>query len=391
MRYLLGLASPAEREHVESEYFHDADAFERMLAAEDDLIDAYARGELSDEERRRFEQRFLKSTQGKDRVQFSRALTRAVAPPVQTTRWYSLRVAAIAAVVVIAVILAWLVVERRRMNNELRDLRAAHEQLHNETEALRRDAERPHIAELQPQPTALPPANRTPRKTIRSQTQRDPRALTTFDKESLKEFRVITATAAEQIENNGDATLPPKSQQVVSAPTPEPKQASDTVAIAGHADAPINIANATLGNTFERRRIVELPLNSGNVVNLLSLQPGVTRQADVAGARAAQSNITLDGVDIAEPANLPTWTRFRFNLKKPAKYTDYRVTLETKGRHVTSIEWIEPVTANQTIIETPIIETTDLPAGDYKLTLAGKKTDGSFVKVAENSLKVGRK
>ena len=96
VRYLLGLASPAEREHVESEYFHDADAFQRMLSAEDDLIDAYARGELSDEERHRFEKRFLKSSQVKDRVQFSRAFNSAVTPPVETTRWHSLRIAAVA-------------------------------------------------------------------------------------------------------------------------------------------------------------------------------------------------------------------------------------------------------------------------------------------------------
>jgi hypothetical protein len=38
----------------------------------------------------------------------------------------------------------------------------------------------------------------------------------------------------------------------------------------------VNTTDATLGNTFESRRIVELPLNANNVVGLLSLQPGVT-------------------------------------------------------------------------------------------------------------------
>ena len=78
-RYLLGAGSPRERERLEAEYFADQDAFENMLSAEDDLIDAYARGDLSAEERRQFEDRFLSSAQGRERVQFARTLAGAVA------------------------------------------------------------------------------------------------------------------------------------------------------------------------------------------------------------------------------------------------------------------------------------------------------------------------
>jgi hypothetical protein len=78
VRYLLGLSSPAEREHIESEYFDDEDAFQEMLTAEDDLIDAYAHGELADEERRRFEKSFVSSSRGRDRVQFARAFAGVV-------------------------------------------------------------------------------------------------------------------------------------------------------------------------------------------------------------------------------------------------------------------------------------------------------------------------
>jgi hypothetical protein len=41
------MSPPAEREHIELEYFENEDAFEEMLTAEDDLIDAYASGELT--------------------------------------------------------------------------------------------------------------------------------------------------------------------------------------------------------------------------------------------------------------------------------------------------------------------------------------------------------
>lgn len=75
---------------------------------------------------------------------------------------------------------------------------------------------------------------------------------------------------------------------------------SETVDVTAGAEAAINTSDATIGNSFERKRITELPLNANNVVGLLSLQPGVTRSGFVNGGRADQSNITLDGVDVNE-------------------------------------------------------------------------------------------
>jgi hypothetical protein len=75
---------------------------------------------------------------------------------------------------------------------------------------------------------------------------------------------------------------------------------SETVDVTSAAEAAINTSDATIGNSFERKRITELPLNANNVVGLLSLQPGVTRSGFVNGGRADQSNITLDGVDVNE-------------------------------------------------------------------------------------------
>jgi len=78
---------------------------------------------------------------------------------------------------------------------------------------------------------------------------------------------------------------------------------AETVSVIAGADAPINTSDATIGNTFESRRITELPLNANNVVGLLSLQPGVTRTGFVNGGRSDQANITLDGVDVNEQQN----------------------------------------------------------------------------------------
>jgi len=75
---------------------------------------------------------------------------------------------------------------------------------------------------------------------------------------------------------------------------------SETVDVTSGAETAINTTDASIGNSFERKRIVELPLNANNVVGLLSLQPGVTRTGYVNGGRSDQSNITLDGVDVNE-------------------------------------------------------------------------------------------
>lgn len=76
---------------------------------------------------------------------------------------------------------------------------------------------------------------------------------------------------------------------------------SESVTVAsGSAELLVNRDDATLGNNFVNKQITDLPLEARNVNNLLSLQPGATRDGFVAGARADQSNVTLDGVDINE-------------------------------------------------------------------------------------------
>ena len=66
------------------------------------------------------------------------------------------------------------------------------------------------------------------------------------------------------------------------------------------AEGRINTQDATIGHNFEGQQITQLPLESRNVVELLSLQPGVTPSGYVNGSRADQANVTLDGVDVNE-------------------------------------------------------------------------------------------
>src|ERR1044071_2023882 len=67
---------------------------------------------------------------------------------------------------------------------------------------------------------------------------------------------------------------------------------------AGTGEVLINKQDATLGNNFVNSQITQLPLEARSPLALVTLQPGVTREGYVAGARADQSNLTLDGVDI---------------------------------------------------------------------------------------------
>jgi hypothetical protein len=74
VEYLLGKLSQDEQADLEAQYLADDSFFEEVLAVEDDLRDAYARGELSIEDRRAFEQRLLASAQQIEKQEFAGSL-----------------------------------------------------------------------------------------------------------------------------------------------------------------------------------------------------------------------------------------------------------------------------------------------------------------------------
>ncbi len=81
----------------------------------------------------------------------------------------------------------------------------------------------------------------------------------------------------------------------------------------------VNTTDASMGNAFETKQIVELPFEGRNPVEILSLQAGVTytnptsgtavdsmvdtRSGTTNGGRSDQTNITLDGVDNNDQSN----------------------------------------------------------------------------------------
>lgn len=63
-------------------------------------------------------------------------------------------------------------------------------------------------------------------------------------------------------------------------------------------EAIVNTQDASLGNNFVPQQITQLPTDLRRVADLLTLQPGVTREGYVAGGRSDQANVLLDGIDI---------------------------------------------------------------------------------------------
>jgi hypothetical protein len=72
--YLLGAVKDDEREALEREYFADPRLFEQLVQAENELVDAYARGLLPPETRARFERHYLTHPARRERAEFARAL-----------------------------------------------------------------------------------------------------------------------------------------------------------------------------------------------------------------------------------------------------------------------------------------------------------------------------
>jgi hypothetical protein len=77
-RFLLGNLSESERTEVEDRFFANDDFFQELLIGEDDLIDAYVRGELPAAERALFERCCLPTQTGRERVEFAKALFKSV-------------------------------------------------------------------------------------------------------------------------------------------------------------------------------------------------------------------------------------------------------------------------------------------------------------------------
>lgn len=168
-QFLLGELSEEERQQFEEQWFDQDDFFQEVLAAEDDLIDAYVRGTLSSQQRTRFEAQFLNSPQQRQRVEFAKALHKKVQPVpvpspvlVKPTPWWSFlqtwlkpqfpawqwSLAACSLVLVFGS--SWLVMKTMHLRNQLEQAQSNQQILLRQKEALEQQLaqQRTHEAQV---------------------------------------------------------------------------------------------------------------------------------------------------------------------------------------------------------------------------------------------------
>ena len=80
-RYLLGTLPEEDCIRIEQDFLSGDEVYTELVALEDELHHDYARGGLEAAERARFEERFLRSSEGRRKVEDARALARALAAP----------------------------------------------------------------------------------------------------------------------------------------------------------------------------------------------------------------------------------------------------------------------------------------------------------------------
>jgi len=192
-RYLLGEMTEAEREALEREYFNDPQLFDRMVQAESELVDNYARGLLAPPVRDRFEQYYLVHFERRERAKFAATLATRVdrvsevapAPSARTeslwNRWLAsmrrpvLAWAFSAALLLMAAVTVWYLFQTRRAQQELarteaerttqeRRGRESQQQVApaSPSEKLPDEVERPRVEQQTVPPVPTPPLKAAP-------------------------------------------------------------------------------------------------------------------------------------------------------------------------------------------------------------------------------------
>jgi hypothetical protein len=161
MRYLLGDLPEADRQRVERECLADDELAEALTEVENDLIDSYACGELSDKQRLQFEKSFLDSDERHEHIEVARLLMdpavreRVATSAVQSRRqswWqsfvsslqhgnFTLKVAAAGAGMAMAALAVFLVLQNQHLRTEVSKLQSAQTNLHQQIAELQQAAQ----------------------------------------------------------------------------------------------------------------------------------------------------------------------------------------------------------------------------------------------------------
>ena len=142
-RYLLGDLPEEEQSALEQEFLADGEVFEKVWAAENELVDRYVRGNLAPAEKHLFEENYLSSPAHRERLAFAKKLVQAADSGAEKekavtssghrlSRWDSLRAAwgasrlrwaSVAVVALFAATSVWLFTENRRLRGQINQQR----------------------------------------------------------------------------------------------------------------------------------------------------------------------------------------------------------------------------------------------------------------------------
>jgi hypothetical protein len=84
-QFWLGELAPEAERRLEESSSADEELFDQLLGVREELFDAYARGELSEAEQERFEQRLLRSSSDRAQLEFARSFVGALDDEITTT------------------------------------------------------------------------------------------------------------------------------------------------------------------------------------------------------------------------------------------------------------------------------------------------------------------
>lgn len=364
-QFLLGELSESEREQIEEIYFGDDALFEQILVAEDELIDAYVGGELSELERERFERLFLASPRGRERVNFARALVGAVSstqplpniPEPSRSSGFSLltalrsrspalRFAFTAAMLLMAVGLTWLLIERARMRDQLRQLR--------EEQAVLRESKQ----ELE-------------QKIATEQTRsKDLLARLEEAKQGKTQPQGEIDRKATPVEPSSQDVKLPGGQSEKN----DPVIAQRTPSRSGVPTAASNTANNSSRLPDRGRPRVETPGTASFELTSSLVRGG------------GENTLTL--------SDKARFILLQLNLETNASHKNYHAVIETaEGREVWRAQSVKPrrSTGARRTIKLPALPATALAPGNYVLLLSGRQPDGSFEDVADYSFRIVRR
>src|SRR5579872_6994784 len=157
IRYLLGSLAQDQTERLDELSVVDDDFAWRLRAVENDMVDAYVRGDLSGETLDRLRSSYLSTPRRHEKVEFARVLatfTGKQAPP-QTRGWFSIplvmpRWVFTCLAAAAALVAGFLIYNQRQLQMQVSQLQASHRDFEQRERELRSELERVSPTETHP-------------------------------------------------------------------------------------------------------------------------------------------------------------------------------------------------------------------------------------------------